>query len=286
MAVGAVLVWLAVLVLAWLATRRGERPIGARAARWLIVGAGAVFPTLVLAALLAYGLLRMPQLRADPSAAALQVDVSGEQWWWRVRYRLPDGRTVELANEIHMPVGEPVAFTLTSPDVIHSFWIPALGGKLDMIPGRSNRFVLRADRAGVYRGICAEYCGSAHAFMGFQVVAQPRAQFDDWLRAQARPAARVDDALAQRGERLFLQHGCGGCHTVRGSAANGPVGPDLTHVGSRLGIAAGMLGANAVQFERWINHAGALKPGVHMPSYAMLPAAEVSALAAYLEALQ
>ena len=158
MAAGAVVVWIAVLAIGWIAARRDRQPV--RDARWLILAGGVVTPTLVLTALLAHGLWLMPRVRAAVPEGALRVAVSGEQWWWRVHYEAAD---VDTANEIHIPVGEPVVFTLSSPDVIHSFWVPALGGKMDMIPGRSNTLVLRADKPGIYRGACAEYCGASHA---------------------------------------------------------------------------------------------------------------------------
>jgi cytochrome c oxidase subunit 2 len=257
-----------------------------RAAHRLILIGGVLVPVVVLTALLGYGLWLMPTLRPALPETALTIEVSGEQWWWRVRYPLPDGGSVELANEVWLPVGEPVAFELSSPDVIHSFWIPALGGKMDMIPGRTNRLVLEATRPGRFRGACAEYCGSAHALMAFAVVAAPRDQFEQWLAGQARPAAPPQGALAARGARAFLAQGCGACHTVRGTPANGVMGPDLTHVGSRLSLGAGMLPAEPEAFARFVGHTGTLKPGVRMPSFAMLPEDELAAIAAWLEQLQ
>lgn len=282
MAIGAVVVWLAVLAIAVHAMRGGE-PAPERRARWLIVAGGVAVPTIVLGALLAYGLVLMPRLRAAAPPDALHIAVSGERWWWRVRYR---DAGVDTANEIRLPVGEPVVLTLSSPDVIHSLWVPALAGKVDMIPGRSNTLVLQADRAGVFRGVCAEFCGASHAHMRFVAVAMPRAAFEGWLRAQAAPAAEPATALARRGRQAFLGNGCGACHSVRGTAAVGEVGPDLTHVGARLELAAGTLPNDADSLRRWIAAPHAAKPEALMPAFGMLPDAELHAIAAWLEGLQ
>ena len=285
MAIGAVVVWAGVCLIAWHAMKRRE-PADERKARWLILMGGAAVPTVVLGALLTYGLLLMPPLRATVPPDAVRIRVSGEQWWWRVAYESPDGGTVASANELRLPVGEPVLLTLSSPDVIHSLWIPALAGKVDMIPGRDTQLVLRAERAGVFRGVCAEFCGASHAHMRFLAVAMPRDDFDRWLRAQAEPAAEPPGALAQRGRAGFLANGCGSCHTVRGTAAIGEVGPDLTHVGSRLELAAGTLPNDGESLRRWINAPHHGKPEALMPAFDMLPAQDVRAIAAWLESLQ
>lgn len=279
---GSVLVWLAVLAIAWHAMRRREPADAGQAQRLILVG-GVAVPTLVLGALLAWGLSLMPRLRAAVPPDALRVAVSGEQWWWRVNY-LDAG--VETANEIRIPVGRPVAFTLTSPDVIHSFWVPALAGKLDMTPGRSTTLVVQADEAGVFRGACAEYCGASHAQMRFLVVAVPAAEFEGWLQAQAAPAKAPAGPVAAQGRAAFLRNGCGACHAVRGTRAAGRVGPDLTHVGSRLELAAGALPNDAEALERWITRPHASKPEALMPRFDMLPPAEVRAIAAWLEDLR
>jgi cytochrome c oxidase subunit 2 len=286
MTAGAALVWIVVMAFALYVTRAKAERHGERASRLLIIGGGVVFPTIVLGALLAYGLALMPPLRADASPGSVRVHVSGEQWWWRVRYRPVGGDWIELANEIRLPVGERTEFELVSPDVIHSFWIPSLGGKMDMIPGRVNRLVLEPTRTGVFRGVCAEYCGASHAHMEFVAVVMERDAFDRWLRHQASPASPPATSIAQRGQRAFLRHGCGGCHVVRGTPANGPLGPDLTHVGSRLSLAAGTLPNTTPAFVRWISRTHAVKPEVLMPSYGMLSADDVAALAAYMESLQ
>jgi cytochrome c oxidase subunit 2 len=287
MAIGAVLVWTIVVGIALHAARR-RQPARVRSAHWLILAGGVITPTLVLGALLAYGLLLMPRLRAAIPADALRIAVSGEQWWWRVRYfPMGEGNTgVTAANEVRLPVGEPVVLTLDSPDVIHSFWVPALAGKVDMIPGRSNTLVLQADRAGVFRGVCAEFCGASHAHMRFVAVAMPREDFDRWLRAQAAPAMDPASPLARRGRAAFLGNGCGGCHAVRGTSAVGAVGPDLTHVGGRLELAAGTLRNDPESLRRWIAAPHAAKPEALMPAFGMLPDAELRAIATWLEGLQ
>jgi cytochrome c oxidase subunit 2 len=252
----------------------------------LIVGGGAVVPTVVLTVLLIYGLAPIPALLAPAPEGSLKIAVTGEQWWWRVRYHLPDGEEVTLANEIRLPVGETVEFRLDSPDVIHSFWIPPLGGKVDMIPGRVTRLVLKPTRVGVFRGVCAEYCGASHALMAFPVVVQEREEFDRWLAHQARPAEPPVEPAPARGQELFLANGCSACHTVRGTPAAGVIGPDLTHVGSRLSVAAGTLPNEPDDFRRWVAHTTDVKPGALMPSFHMLPPGELQELAAYLKGLR
>lgn len=207
-------------------------------------------------------------------------------WWWRVSYPQPDGSAIEMANEIRLPLGQPVEFHLTSSNVIHSFWIPSLGGKRDMIPGRLTRLVLTPTRTGVFRGQCAEYCGTAHALMSFHVVVMQKEEFADWLAQQAASARAPVEAVALRGQELFRANGCAACHTVRGTPARGVIGPDLTHVGSRLSLGAGTLANEPEAFLQWIARTQKVKPGVHMPAFGMLPPQELRALAAYLEALK
>ena len=282
MVAGSAAIWLAVITIGLYAAR--GRPRSERAGRRLILVAGALLPTLVLGALLIYGLRLMPS--AHDQEADLRIEVVGEQWWWRVRYLRDDGGPVELANEVRLPRGARAEFILSSPDVIHAFWIPSLGGKRDMIPGRITRLVLRPDRVGEYRGACAEYCGGSHALMAFPVVVMEPAEFDAWLRAQAAPARAPGEEPARRGQALFLANGCGGCHSVRGTEADGVIGPDLTHVGSRLSLGAGVLPNEPAEFARWLAHTERIKPEVRMPAYSMLAREELDAIAAYLEGLQ
>lgn len=288
MAIGAAVVWLAVIGIAVYATRGREGRHGAQAARWLILVGGVVTPTVALAAMLFYGLQLMPQLREPANPGSVRVQVSGEQWWWRVHYQPADAGapSIELANEIRLPVGQRTQFTLSSPDVIHSFWIPALGGKVDMIPGRLTTLVLEPTRTGTFRGICAEFCGASHALMEFEAVVMGPQAFERWLAHQATPAARPVSVDARKGHEAFMSNGCGACHTIRGTPANGPVGPDLTHVGSRLTLAAGTLPNNPAGFRRWIARTHRIKPEAPMPAFHMLAEEELDALAIYMESLQ
>ena len=283
---GTAAISLLVIALAVYATylRAGKHTI--RHAMLLVVGGGALLPTVVLGGLLVYGLAMLPPLLAPAPSGSLRVAVAGEQWWWRVRYVAPDGRSVDLANEIRLPAGRPVEFQLESRDVIHSFWIPSLAGKVDMIPGRQTRLRLEPTKAGVFRGACAEYCGSSHAYMAFAVVVTDEREFQDWLSAQAAPARAPSSDLAARGARVFLASGCGACHAVRGTEADGVIGPDLTHVASRRTLAAGRLPMDAGALRAWIADTSGLKPSVHMPAFGMLPGAELDALAAYLAGLE
>jgi cytochrome c oxidase subunit 2 len=252
-----------------------------RASTWLIVGGGVVLPTVVLISLLTYGLRGLPQLIDAPRADALTIEVAGEQWWWRVRYRTPAG-AVDLANEIRLPVGLRTEVLLSSANVIHAFWIPSLAGKVDMIPGRATHLSLQPTRAGTFRGACAEYCGTAHALMAFDVVAMERAEFDDWLARQAQPAATAVSDVQRLGERMFHSSGCGSCHAIRGSDADGTVGPDLTHVGGRLSVGAATRPNHHAEMTAWIGNPERIKPGAHMPQFAALGDDTLRAIASYL----
>jgi cytochrome c oxidase subunit 2 len=253
--------------------------------RWMIVGGGALFPVLTLSALLVYTLVRAGAIPAAGEGAALRIEVTGEQWWWRVRYfdagGAPDFVT---ANEIRIPAGRAIDLELKSADVIHGFWVPALAGKLDMIPGRTNRLRIVADRPGDFRGQCAEYCGGPHAFMAFRVVAEEPSRYEAWAARQREPAAQPEAEPAARGAAIFRKL-CAACHTVRGTAAAGVRGPDLTHVAGRVTIGAGMLPNNAGTLAAWIASSQHIKPGNLMPSFRELSGEELRSLAGYLEAL-
>jgi cytochrome c oxidase subunit 2 len=281
---GAALIWLIVIGTALYATRWRPREHSIRTANRVIVGGGIVFPVIVLTLMLIYGLQLMPQLMAPGDG--LRIAVSGERWWWRVQYRPVDGEPVASANEIRLPLGERVEFELTSPDVIHSFWIPALGGKIDMIPGRTNRLVLEPLKTGTFHGVCAEFCGLAHTQMAFSVVVMLPHEFTAWLEQQAQPALPSSDPIAENGQQLFLNNGGGACHRIRGSAADGVIGPDLTHVGSRLTIGAGTLATGPDAFAHWTEHTSLIKPGVLMPDFAMLQPEQLQAIGVYLAGLK
>ncbi len=285
MAAGAAVIWIGVVGLAVYATRVRPGEHSGRTAKLLLIGGGVVFPTIVLTGLLSYGLLLIPELR-EPSDGRLIVSVTGEQWWWRVRYETADGRTVELANELRLPVGEAVEVRLESRDVIHAFWVPSLAGKIDMVPGRVTRLSLKPTRTGEFRGACAEYCGESHALMAFPVAVMEPAAFAAWLEDQHALAAPPSTPETERGARLFMAMGCGSCHAVRGTAAAGTIGPDLTHIGGRASLGAGILVNDVDAFARWIAETDHVKPGVRMPAFGMLAESDLRALGQYLESLQ
>jgi cytochrome c oxidase subunit 2 len=234
----------------------------------------------VLVALFAYSDIFLIKGTSPPSASAataahdVTVRVIGHQFWWEVRY---PGTQAVTANEIHVPVRTAVIVEVHSPDVIHSFWVPQLNRKIDVFPDQVNRVELYADKVGRYRGQCAEYCGLQHAHMSFYVFAQPRAAFERWLRAQAKPAKRKAPAL-------FMSQ-CSSCHAIRGTAATSHVGPDLTHVGSRTSLAALTLPNNPGRMREWLAHTQRVKPGALMPQV-NLTSSQVDQLAAYLESLK
>lgn len=292
--VGGLVIFLGVMALLGLSLRRG-RPAGTLP--W-ILGGGIALPVLVLSALLLFSTWRSGQLSTQTSQDALHVSVTARMWWWEVRYRDPaSGREILLANELHVPVGRKVYVGLSSSDVIHSFWVPALGGKMDAIPGRINGLTLHAQQPGIYRGQCAEYCGEQHAKMAFHVVAESQQEFDAWLANQARPAttpsaSTAEPAMLERGRAAFLAHRCNACHAIRGvteesdDAGDGTPGPDLTHVGSRRYLAAGTLPNHGGAMAGWIAGAQAVKPGARMPSFDRIDGVTLSALVAYLEHLK
>jgi cytochrome c oxidase subunit 2 len=286
MLVGAVLIWLAVMAGFFYASRHKRRVHSEETASRLILWGGAVFPVVVLTALLVYGLALMPQLRpwnVDVSAdAPLRIEVVGEQFWWRVIYHRPGEEPVVSANEVRLPVGERVAFTLKSADVVHAFWIPTLGGKMDMIPGRENTLSLQATRAGIYRGPCVEFCGTSHALMAFAAVAMEPADFDAWLALEAVPS----EAATAPGLDAFLANGCHSCHAINGTEAAGTVGPDLSHIGSRQTIGAGILPNTEETIARMIREPDVVKPGIRMPAFHALPDDEITRIAAYLKGLE
>jgi cytochrome c oxidase subunit II len=262
--------------------RRGDRDETPRWATRMIVGGGVIFPIVVLAALWVLTLRDVAVLDQPPSEPTVRIEVVGKRWWWDVRY--PDHGVV-TANEIHVPVGETVDLALRSADIIHSFWVPELMPKTDMIPGRDNRMWLRADRPGIYRGQCAEFCGLQHARMAFLVIAEPRSEFDAWLEEQAADAPEPTDAEARAGLQAFLSSPCVGCHTIRGTEASGTLGPDLTHVASRDTLAAATIPNTPENLLGWIENSQDVKPGNLMPPME-LPPEQLRAIVAYLETLE
>jgi cytochrome c oxidase subunit 2 len=248
--------------------------------RWIWVG-GVAVPTIVLVVVMVLTLAAMKAVSLIPPIDAVAIEVTGHQWWWEVTY--PDLQ-VTTANEIHIPVGVPVEVTLRSEDVIHSFWVPALHGKLDALPDYSTTLVVQADEAGQYRGACAEFCGLQHAKMGLLVVATPLGQFERWVVGQQQPAPTPSGA-AQQGLEVFLSSDCVGCHTIRGTGADAGTGPDLTHLADRLTIGAGTLPNEPEFLAAWIRDPHASKEGVEMPA-AGLSDEELEALLSYLGSLR
>jgi cytochrome c oxidase subunit II len=252
---------------------------------WRIVTAVGVSTGLLLW-LLTASILTDRALASLPRNDALNLRITAHQWWWDVTYDDPKpDRVFNTANEIFIPVGRPVIATLYSNDVIHSFWVPNLHGKKDLIPGRTSTIQFRADQAGEYRGECAEFCGLQHAFMAFRVVALAPAEYDAWAESQRKPAAEPNDDAAKRGRELFLSGSCMLCHAVQGTSANARKGPDLTHVASRTRLAAGRLPNTRDEMARWIADPQKIKPGVNMPAHP-LKDEDLHALVSYLASLK
>src|SRR5687768_17460550 len=213
MTAGAAVIWLVVTLLALHAIRAHRAPWSERSGLRLIVGGGVALPIVVLSALMLTGMPQLTRQLTAASSGTLRIHVTGEQWWWRVRYEPSDAAPIELANELRLPRGRAIEVVLSSVDVIHSFWVPSLAGKVDMIPGRVTRLRLEPERVGVFRGVCAEYCGASHARMGFVVEVMEPPAFAAWLAAQAQSAAVIES----EGARIFRSSGCAACHSVRGT---------------------------------------------------------------------
>jgi cytochrome c oxidase subunit 2 len=290
--VGSCVVFCGVMAaLAWTLLRRRDAATSSNDDRaaplWWIVGGGLALPLCMLTALLVYTVWRTNELTPVRVPKEQVISLTAHLWWWEVRYRDPAaGIDVVLANEIHVPTGRAVTIGLASADVIHSFWVPQLAGKVDMLPGRVHQLRLQADRPGTYRGQCAEFCGEQHARMALHVVAHAPDDFERWLKAQARSASPPRGPDAQRGAQIFAQQRCTACHTVRGLGPVATIGPDLTHVGSRLQLGAGSLPMTAASLRDWIAHPQRSKPGVRMPSYERLDDDALNSLAAFLVQLQ
>ncbi|MBV8913226.1 MAG: c-type cytochrome, partial [Acetobacteraceae bacterium] len=261
------------------ASARGERRAG------IAVGA-ALALTIVTIAVLTVISYASTHVVSAASGEPLHIRVRGYQWWWEVAYldQVPS-RSFLTANEIHVPVGTPVHVDLAAVDVIHSFWVPNIAGKQDLIPGRSNEITIQADTPGRYRGQCAEFCGLQHAHMAMLVVAEAPAEFERWRAQQLAPATASASQEQEQGRKVFEAKACAGCHAVRGTSASGTLGPDLTHVGGREYIAAGELPTTRGTLAAWIADPQGIKPGNNMP-LVPLSADELRAVSAYLAALQ
>lgn len=290
--VSAVMVIIAVLLVMAIAKRRHppapgaaeQLPPDAGGLRWLAIGTG--ISSIALFGALVYAMVTLESVASPSREPALTILVTSYDWWWKIEY--PDAvepsRAFVTANEIHIPVDVPVRVQLRSADVIHTFWAPQLAGKTEMIPGQTNEQWIEADAPGIYRGQCSQFCGSQHAHMAFEVVAQPQAAFDAWRDAQLRRASAAATPDARAGQKIFGER-CAGCHAVRGTSADGAQAPDLTHLASRRLIAAGQLTNTPEHQLDWIEHAQRIKPDSLMPSVA-LSASDASALSAYLSTLQ
>lgn len=283
----AVVIWLLVMLVLLLGLwRRAQAPQAVADRRAGIAVGAAVAATVLIISGLTLASYFATRTLANDAPDALVIRVRGFQWWWEITY--PDeapNRSFLTANEIHVPVGRPVRIELAAADVIHSFWVPNLSGKQDMIPGRDNAITFTVQQPGIWRGQCAEFCGLQHAHMALLVVAEPPEAFERWREAQiAEASPPVDEAEAQ-GQRLLEAKACGACHTVRGTSAAGTLGPDLTHLASRQYLAAGMLPMTRGALAAWIADPQGVKPGNNMPMVPLTPD-ELQALSAYLVSLK
>jgi cytochrome c oxidase subunit II len=249
--------------------------------KWIWFG-GILLPSVVIAIVLLFTLYTLSVTATPQSESEHHYEIYGWMWWWEVRNA---DLGIATANELYIPVGEPVRLTITSGDVIHSFWVPQLQGKMDAIPGRTNEFWLQADEPGIYRGICAEFCGLQHANMHFILVAVSPEEYQAWVERESADAQQPQDEMAAQGFAVFMNNQCHFCHQVRGTEATGQVGPDLTHFGSRLTLGAGIRENNRGNLAGWISDPQHLKPGNNMPRI-RLDSEDLQALLAYLESLE
>jgi len=290
----AAIVWL--LVLAFLAysvlrpRRLAERDTDARLTRRQTVGVSAALglSAIVLLALgfVDYGTGREIETARANSGDTLRIRLTGRQWWWQIQYEQPTPPyRVTTANEMHIPLGRPVLLTLESADVIHSFWAPNLHGKSDLIPSYTSAFLIQADRPGVYRAPCAEYCGTQHANMALLIVAQPADSFAAWYANELRDAPQPVSTAAARGREVFLSAACPLCHTIRGTPSGGAVAPDLTHLATRSTLAAGTIHNDRIGLSGWIANAQGIKPGNQMPAN-LVSGRDLNALLDYLGTLR
>ncbi|WP_424137946.1 cytochrome c oxidase subunit II [Roseomonas chloroacetimidivorans] len=286
-------VWTAVLLVLAGAIWRGRRPTDRptserkRSERRsaIAVGSALAATALIITALTLASYFATRSIAAD-HPDALTIRVRGLQWWWEITYADPSpDRVFITANEIHLPLGRPVRFELSAADVIHSFWVPNLAGKQDMIPGRDNSLTLTPTQPGTYRAQCAEFCGLQHAHMALLVIVEPPEEFERWRTAQIAEAADPHGPEEEAGRQIVESKACSACHTVRGTSAAGTLGPDLTHVGGRQTIAAGMLPTTRGALAAWIADPQTIKPGNNMPMVPLTPD-ELQAVSAYLTRLR
>lgn len=283
-------VWIAVLLVLAAALTRSRDSTGlprtSNGRTMSYVVGGAVVATAVIISGLTIASYHTTRQINTASDADLTIKVRSHQWWWRILYVDADpARSYETANEIQIPVGKNVRLQLESADVIHSFWVPSLAGKLDLIPGRLNELIIRADRPGVYRGQCAEFCGTQHGHMAMLVVAKDADEFDAWASAQRSGSTPANEREADAGRAVFLSKPCSACHTIRGVNTSAGTGPDLTHVGSRQTIAAGLVDNTRGSLAAWIADPQTMKPGSNMPMVP-LSSEELRQISAYMASLK
>ncbi len=250
---------------------------------WLIGGGGLVLPVIVLFAVWGFTVDTLDFLTKPPPPDAMKLEVTGHDFWWDVYY--PDAG-VRTANEIHIPVGETIAVTGQTADVIHSFWAPQINGKFDFISGKTTTFKLHADQIGTYRGQCAEFCGLGHANMAFFLIVQSRADFNAWIQSQQQPSAAATDSRTEAGRQVFFGNSCASCHGLQSGQQGEVAAPNLAHLMSRNTIAAGTLQLNEANLEDWIRDPRGIKPGAQMPSYPDLSAEDMTALVQFLMSLK
>ncbi|MFL5562802.1 MAG: cytochrome c oxidase subunit II [Gemmatimonadaceae bacterium] len=286
----AVVLLVCIAIVAGIARHRGEdqSPLRRReiasGLNWIYIGLGATI--VVLLVTFAGTMITLEAAVHPPRTPSLTMDVTAHQWWWEINYSEaghPE-RTFTTANEVHLPVGEPIRVRLQTADVIHSFWLPQIAGKTDVIPGQVNEMWVEAEKAGDSRGMCGEYCGLQHANMALAVRAESPAEFARWAAARRAPAAAPSGSDASAGRTVFARS-CGACHAVGGTAALGRVGPDLTHLASRSTIGAGALENTPENLARWIHDAPSIKEGARMPAIP-LDDADTRSVVAYLRTLQ
>jgi cytochrome c oxidase subunit 2 len=262
--------------------RRGQKPVRTGDGKKYVLVLGVILPSIVFAGVFALSITGIVKTASPPSKTHITIEVIGHQWWWEFRY---NGTKAVIADELHVPVGTPVRLRLKTDDVIHSFWIPQITPKMDLIPRRENQTWLSVAKAGSYTGECAEYCGLQHAHMQFTLVAQPPGDFQQWLDRQSQDAGTPTTASVRRGENVFTTSTCATCHTIRGTSADGTLGPDLTHVGSRGRLAGGAIPNDAGHMAGWIANSQSIKPGNKMPPQ-HLPPRDLDDVVAYLQQLE
>ncbi len=281
------------ILTAWVAVRRKgslkeHAPYNATGGEQWILAGGIIVPLVVLTCMFVLSETTMAHFpmkqKTDPPP---EIVLTGHQWWWQIQYVSgPVDQHFTTANEMHIPVGQNVDIQLRTADVIHTFWVPRLHGKMDLIPGQPNMIRIRADRPGTYRGQCSEFCGDQHANMAMLVIADPPGQYAQWVADQRADAAQPTTPDTQAGEQVFLSGPCAFCHTVRGTDAAGVVAPDLTHIASRESLAADTLVNNKANLEAWITHAQSLKPGCEMPNLTEFTGLQLRQMTDYLQTLQ